>query len=469
MSAEPVAVVQNVGKCYHVYDRNMDRLRQSFVRGDRKLYREFWALRYISFTVERGETVGIVGANGSGKSTLLQLLFGVLAPTEGTVRVAGKVNGLLELGGGFNPEETGRQNVLINASILGVPPAEVPGLMDRVEAFADIGDFLDQPIKVYSSGMAVRLGFALQISVPSDVLIVDEALAVGDELFQRKCFGALEAFRNGGGTVLFVSHAASMVTQLCRRALFLDHGRLVEVGPARTVVNNYQKFLYMPEPQRGEFKADLMRGNHDPAAVAGLSPAYRSAVADVAASDDVEPGLVPQSTVSYASQGAHVLDPRVETPDGRVVNVLVAGRRYRFCYDVAFDRECDGVLFGTVLKSTSGLELGGTAHAAPGEGLRHVAAGRKVAVSFGFTAALLPGIYYFNCGVTGSADGQQGFLARIVDVLAVRVRSDNPRQVTGFVDFGFDPTVTGADDEPFDPDATIDEDPAAATAVTSVT
>ncbi len=445
MSAEPVAVVQNVGKCYHVYDRNLDRLRQSFVIGPRKLYREFWALRDISFTVERGETLGIVGANGSGKSTLLQLLFGVLSPTTGSVAIAGKVNGLLELGAGFNPEETGRQNVLINAAILGVPAGQTAALVDRIAEFADIGSFIDQPIKVYSSGMAVRLGFALQICIPCDVLIVDEALAVGDELFQRKCFGALERFRAGGGTVLFVSHAAAMVTQLCRRAIFLDHGQMVSIGPARDVVNDYQKFLYMPEPHRSAYRAELMRAaaaGEVAATPAAVSPVYRPATADFDASDDVEPGLVPQSTTSYASQGARILTPRVETPAGDVVNVLRAGRRYRFCYDVAFDRDCGNVLYGTVLKSTSGLELGGTAHAAPTDAVRHVAAGTRSAVAFEFTAALLPGVYYFNCGVTGFAGEHQGFLARVVDVLAVRVKSDVRRQVTGFVDFSFEPTVT---------------------------
>ncbi len=455
MSAEPAAVVSNVGKCYHVYDRNMDRLRQSFVLGDRKLYREFWALRDISFTVERGETVGIVGSNGSGKSTLLQLMFGVLSPTVGSVRINGKVNGLLELGAGFNPEETGRQNVLINAAILGVPQADMNRLVEQVTEFADIGRFIDQPIKVYSSGMAVRLGFALQICIPCDVLIVDEALAVGDELFQRKCFGALERFRSGGGTVLFVSHAAAMVTQLCRRAVFLDHGEMVRVGPARDVVNDYQKFLYMPEPHRGEFRAELIRATRAgevarPITAESASPVYRPVTAGYDASDDVEPGLVPQSTTSYASQGARILNPRVESTDGRVVNVLRAGRRYRFSYDVAFDRDCGNVLYGCVLKSTSGLELGGTAHAAPTDAIPHLAAGRRGSVSFEFTASLLPGVYYFNCGVTGFAEGHQGFLARVVDVLAVRVKSENRRQVTGFVDFGFEPTVTSDDDDATD-------------------
>ena len=233
---------------------------------------------------------------------------------------------------------------------------------------------------------------------------------------------------------------------MCKRAVFLDHGADgPRSGPARDVVNDYQKFLYMPEPHRTAFKAELMRADRAGEVaqpLAAASPAYRPATADYEASDEVEPGLVPQSTTSYASQGARILDPRVENAAGDVVNVLRSGRRYRFRYDVAFDRDCGNVLYGCVLKSTSGLELGGTANAAPTEAEPHVAAGTGVGVAFEFTAALLPGVYYFNCGVTGYAGEHQGFLARVVDVLAVRVKSDVRRQVTGFVDFGFTPTVT---------------------------
>ncbi len=452
MSSELAAVVENVGKCYHVYDRNLDRLRQSFVVGDRKLYREFWALRHVSFDIRRGETVGVIGANGSGKSTLLQMMFGVLQPTEGTVRVTGKVNGLLELGAGFNPEETGRENVLINAAILGVPAADVPAMLDRVQSFADIGDFIDQPVKVYSSGMGVRLGFALQISVPSDILIIDEALAVGDELFQRKCYAALEAFRDGGGTVLFVSHSAGSVKQMCRRALFLDHGRLVQQGRCKTVVDHYQKFLYMREPQRSAFRDELMAGPPVPveesaavtaAVAAALVPPVDSPEATDQGVDrdppaaDYEDGLTTQTATYYQPNGATISDPRVETAAGRRVNVLNPHERYRYRYRVTFDAPARHVLFGWLVKSTTGLELGGGAHDA-GEGyVSDVAAGDVFDVAFDFTASLQPGVYYLNCGVAGNIGDYDGFLHRAIDVVAFRVRNVYTRIHTGFVDLDY--------------------------------
>ena len=450
MPDDLAAVVADVGKCYHVYDRHLDRLRQSFVFSDRKLYRDFWALRHVSFDIRRGETVGVVGANGSGKSTLLQLMFGVLAPTEGTIKINGKVNGLLELGAGFNPEETGRANVKINAAILGVPASQVGDLMERVESFADIGDFVDQPVKVYSSGMGVRLGFALQISVPCDILIIDEALAVGDELFQRKCYAALERFRDGGGTVLFVSHSAGSVKQMCRRAIFLDHGRLVQRGRVKTVVDNYQKFLYMREPNRSAFRDELLATNEVPvedaaeAAVVTLVAPIDKPVATDQGVDrspppaDFEEGLASQTATYYQPIGAEISDPRVETLDGRRVNVLNPHERYAYHYRVTFSAAARHVLFGWLVKSTSGAELGGGAHDASDGYVEHVMAGDAFDVRFEFTASLKPGIYYLNCGVSGNVGDYDGFLHRAIDVVAFRVRNVYTRIVTGFVDLNYD-------------------------------
>jgi len=456
MASEIVAVVENVGKCYHVYEKNIDRLKQAFVFGRRKLYREFWALRNISFEVEKGETLGIVGANGSGKSTLLQLMFGVLQPTEGRLRVQGRVGGLLELGAGFNPEETGRSNVLINAAILGVKPAEMPALFERVAAFADIGDFLDQPIKVYSSGMAVRLGFALQISVPADVLIIDEALAVGDELFQRKCYAALENFRNRGGTVIFVSHSAGSVKQMCRRAVFLDRGRIVQRGKCKTVVDNYQKFLYMREPEKSQFRAELMAAppvpidtdaHIDP--MASLNPhqakvqllrndsSYDQGVDRDPQPADYEEGLATQSATYYQPIGAVISAPRIETLDGRKVNLLNPRERYRYRYRVEFRAHAREVVFGWLVKSTSGLELGGGAHDCSDGYVPAVNPGDVYDVSFEFNACLFPGIYYLNCGVSGTMDDFDGFLHRVIDAVAFRVRNVYSKLITGFVDFDF--------------------------------
>ena len=451
MASDSAAVVTDVGKCYHVYDRHFDRLRQSFrLSPARKLYRDFWALRHVSFDIQRGETVGIVGANGSGKSTLLQLMFGVLQPTEGAIKINGKVNGLLELGAGFNPEETGRENVKINAAILGVPPADVPAMMDRIESFADIGDFVDQPVKVYSSGMGVRLGFALQISVPCDILIIDEALAVGDELFQRKCYAALEKFRDGGGTVLFVSHAAGSVKQMCRRALFLDHGRLVQRGRVKTVVDNYQKFLYMREPHRSAFRDELMATAEVPvedaaeaAVVTLVAPIDRPVATDQGVdrhppAADFEDGLTSQTATYYQPVGAEISDPRVETPAGQRVNVLNPHERYVYRYRVTFDAPARHVLFGWLVKSTNGAELGGGAHDASDGYVEQVEPGDVFEVAFSFRASLQPGIYYLNCGVSGNVGDYDGFLHRAIDVVAFRVRNVYTRIITGFVDLDYE-------------------------------
>jgi len=462
MSVPTVVVAENVGKCYHVYDKHSDRLWQSLQWGRRKLYREFWALQNISFTVAKGDCVGIVGANGSGKSTLLQLLFGVLKPTLGRISVTGKVGGLLELGGGFNPEETGRENVDINASILGVKPQDMGALMDTVAAFADIGGFLDQPVKTYSSGMVVRLAFALQINVPCDILIVDEALAVGDELFQRKCYAALEKFRARNGTVLFVSHAASSVKQLCAQALFLDQGVLVQHGACNTVVDNYQKFLYMREPERSQFKQALLARRHEAevaAAAHATAPPPGGVPASAAAATagptakpaqplsgyyqgvdtrppaaDLDAGLISPTTLSYQSVGAIISNPRIETMDGRVVNVLNPQERYRYCYRVEFTQTARNVIFGWLVKSTSGLELGGGAHDAEDGYIPEAPAGSVYEVEFNFAVRLYPGVYYLNCGVTGNVGEHSGFLHRMIDAAVFRVRDVYNKLYTGFVD-----------------------------------
>ncbi|MDW8356241.1 MAG: ABC transporter ATP-binding protein, partial [Bryobacterales bacterium] len=201
--------------------------------------REFWALRNVSFEVRRGETVGIIGRNGSGKSTLLQIIAGTLAPTEGEVQVKGRVAALLELGSGFNPEFTGRENVYLNGTILGLSREEIDARFDDIVAFADIGGFIDQPVKFYSSGMMLRLAFAVSTTIDPDVLIIDEALAVGDVFFRQKCYRRLEDLRQRGVAILFVSHAMLDVKQLCDRAVLLDQGRTIFKGRAGEAVERY--------------------------------------------------------------------------------------------------------------------------------------------------------------------------------------------------------------------------------------
>jgi len=261
MSFKDIAIkVENLGKCYHIYNHPQDRLKQSIYPRLQALigippknyFHEFWAIQGVSFEIKKGETVGIVGRNGSGKSTLLQLICGTLTATSGTVWTDGRLAALLELGSGFNPEFTGRENIYLNGTILGLSKNEIDSRFDEIAAFADIGEFIEQPVKMYSSGMFVRLAFAINIMSQPDILIIDEALAVGDMKFQAKCMTALTRKQETGTTILFVSHDLGTVKSLCSRGIYLEHGELKSVGSAADVTEHYIRVMReeMNEEQR---------------------------------------------------------------------------------------------------------------------------------------------------------------------------------------------------------------------------
>jgi lipopolysaccharide transport system ATP-binding protein len=241
MSSDPIIAASDLGKVYHLYDRPADRLKQAFLWGRKQLYRDFWALRNVSFHVQRGEVLGVIGRNGSGKSTLLQLICGVLQPTCGSVSVRGRTAALLELGSGFNPEFTGRENVYMNAAILGLDRKQIDQRFDQIIRFAEIGDFLDQPVKTYSSGMVVRLAFAITVHVDAEVLVVDEALSVGDVAFQFKCLSHLEDLLERGVTILLVSHDLQLVKSYCTRAIYLKGNTVEYQGDCEAATELYLK------------------------------------------------------------------------------------------------------------------------------------------------------------------------------------------------------------------------------------
>jgi lipopolysaccharide transport system ATP-binding protein len=243
MSSDFAIKIENLSKCYHIYDQPHDRLLQMLTRSRKQYYREFWALKDVSFVVKKGENFGIVGRNGSGKSTLLQMICGTLNPTSGNIQINGRVAALLELGSGFNPEFTGRENVYLNASLLGLTDKEIGERFQQIIEFADIGDFIEQPIKTYSSGMVVRLAFAVIAHVDADILVIDEALAVGDAFFTQKCMRFLRNFMKTG-TVMFVSHDTGAVVNLCNKAILLNQGVIVESGTTKDVCEHYLETLY---------------------------------------------------------------------------------------------------------------------------------------------------------------------------------------------------------------------------------
>jgi lipopolysaccharide transport system ATP-binding protein len=436
MSSEGVAIrVQDLGKCYQIYRRPQDRLKQAIVtrlrhlmkRPARDYYRPFWALRGVSFEVRRGETVGVVGRNGSGKSTLLQILCGTLTPTTGTVETHGRIAALLELGSGFNPDFSGRENVFLNGSVLGIPRAELAPRFDAIAAFADIGSFIDQPVKTYSSGMTVRLAFAVQAMIDPDILVVDEALAVGDERFQRKCFARLEELKRNGTAILFVSHSAAQVQELCGRAMLLEAGERLMYSAPGEVVRSYQKLIYAPPEEQRRLVQAFRRGETLSADAQGART-----VAAVAPTADFDPGLVPHTTVAYPLQGAEIASVRILNEQGMAANLLSVGGLYRIVLSGRFLNDADVVHFGVHLRTVSGVEVTGQRQPENGRGVEHVRRSDSFRVVFAFRMCLLPGVYFVGGGVW-SRNGER-CLHRVLDALMVRVVPNGPQRSFGYCD-----------------------------------
>lgn len=427
MSSNISISVSNIEKCFHIYSTPGDRLKQFIyprmqnifgVKG-KKYYSEFWALSGITFNVKRGDTVGIIGRNGSGKSTLLQIICNTLTPTSGDINVNGRIAALLELGSGFNPEYSGLENIYMNGSILGLTRDEINKKLDAIIAFADIGDFINQPVKTYSSGMMVRLAFSVSINIEPEILIIDEALAVGDELFQRKCFAKLEEIKNNGTTILFVSHSASQILQLCDRAILLNGGKILLDGTPKPVIDLYQKILYAKDLS---FLDEISSSNeeHTNKKIKESSPEQRLQQKPIEETFDEH--LKPQNTVSYESRGAHIQQPAIYTETGDQVNGLIRGRRYHYKFKAVFNKEISCVRFGMSIKSVSGLLLCG-AHSAPtfNDAIPQVNPSEIIEIDFAFTCNLNPGTFFLNAGVFGIVDGEETFIHRMVDVTAFRV------------------------------------------------
>lgn len=461
-TAEIAVAVRGVSKHFRVYERPIDRMFEAFSRKPR--HRVFEALRGIDLEIMRGETVGIVGRNGSGKSTLLQLIAGTLHPSAGEVVVCGRIAALLELGSGFNPEFSGRENVYLNAQVMGLRRQQIEDRFSRIEQFADIGGFIDQPVRTYSSGMLVRLAFAVAINTDPDILIIDEALAVGDEAFQRKCFARIEEIKRGGATILFVSHAAESVINLCDRAVLLDAGERLLTGRPKDVIGRFQRLLHAPREQqdalRRQIRAFDAAGPDVPAArdeIAPITP-RPDAVGEsdaldspairpwpVPAEERFDVGFTPQSTVDYCSRGVRIVDPHLVSADGGRVNVLMPGHGYALRYRVEFDEEAREVEFGMAIKSVDGIVLFGMSSQGRGGFIPHLPAGSAVEVEFRFLSRFQPGAYFLNVGCQGvpAGGGGRDWLHRILDAACFRIQTpSSDRYMTGFYDLSDEPAVS---------------------------
>ncbi|NEW07080.1 ABC transporter ATP-binding protein [Paenibacillus sp. SYP-B3998] len=443
--------IEQVSKIYKLYDKPIDRVNESLsLFQKKKKHREFFAVNNVSFEIKKGETVGIVGKNGSGKSTLLKIITGVLTPSSGNVHINGKISALLELGAGFNPEYTGMQNIYLNASMMGLTKEEIVKKIPFIIEFADIGQHIDQPVKTYSSGMFVRLAFAVAINVDPEILIVDEALAVGDDLFQKKCFSKIESFKKSGKTVLFVSHSGSLVVELCDKAILMDAGEKLLMGPSNTVVNLYQKLLFTPKD-----KMDFVKGQIEKIDVIGFNK-YKSFdtektkgvvidkgeisldsenLVDTNYEEYLDEGLIPTDPVLYETNGAKIFDYKISNYKGEDVNVLRFGRKYILSYKVKFYENCQNVRFGMIIKTKTGIEISGAATARPGEGIEMVVADKVLTVEFEFTPKLAAGVYFLRCGVVGIEQDNEVFLDRQVDAVAFRMLDQQKSLMNSLVDF----------------------------------
>jgi len=456
MSSDVHAIeISNISKAFPVYAQPHHRLLQMLSRRNKqRWYQEFVALRDVSFNVERGETLGIVGRNGSGKSTLLQIICGTQTPTAGQVNVNGRVAALLELGSGFNPEFSGRENVFLNGMVLGLSWEEIEQRFESIAAFAEIGDFMERPVRTYSSGMYVRLAFAVAINVTPDILIVDEALSVGDEAFQRKCFARINRIRDEGATILFVSHSASTVVELCSRAVLLDGGELLAMGSPKYIVSRYQKILYSPSDKFATIRAAIRDGSETDTLQPDIEGATDALVKPGAAvpggatasfdQDDesyFEEGMLPKSTYRYDAIAAAIEDPHIETLDGRRVNVLKARRDYIYTYRVRFDRSASAIRCGMLIKNITGLDLAGCVTSWAGDSIACVDAGTVIEVRFRFPCMFASGAYFLNAGVQGCLNEEEVYLDRWVDAVMFKVIHEPGRLATTTIDLDIAPTI----------------------------
>ncbi len=409
MSSDNTTIrVSNLSKRYEIYDTPRDRLKQFVLprlqRGGqpaRQYFREFWALRDVSFEVKQGETVGIIGRNGSGKSTLLQIICGTLSPTSGSVQTRGRIAAMLELGSGFNPEFTGRENVYMNATVLGLTHAEIDESFDRIAAFADIGSFIDQPIKTYSSGMTVRLAFAVQSQINPDILIVDEALSVGDAKFQAKCFDRLRQLKDNGTSILLVTHSSEQIVTHCSRAILLNQGVQLETGQPKQVVNRYLDLLFGKEKQE-------LPGATPPAAMA--APADDSDAPGLSRGEDLfatRHGYNPHE-YRWGDGTASILDFYLAADGVPYPSVVATGQQIRLSVTVKFHTQFYRPILGITIKTKEGVTVYGvnseTLECAPFHEMGR--SGSVMQADAAFLCRLAPGDYFVSLGIA-SKEGEE--------------------------------------------------------------
>jgi len=434
-SADPdtALVVDGVTKIYRLYDKPADRLKEALGLSKKKLHRELYALNDVSFTVRRGETVGIIGTNGSGKSTILKIITGVLNPTRGSVRVNGRISALLELGAGFNMEYSGLENIYLNGTMMGFTREEVDARLNDILDFADIGDFVHQPCKTYSSGMFVRLAFAVAINIDPEILIVDEALSVGDVFFQAKCYRKFEEFKKQGRTILFVSHDLSSIAKYCDRVVLLNKGVKRAEGGAHEMVDLYKQLLVnldSADEEKAEGEEPAAEGEKAQEKEAG-SAAFSE---NEAAAGDPLTGQLERNpnTLEYGEKQAEFVKVRILDANGLETGSIEKGTEFTISATVRFNAPIDDPIVAYSFKNLQGTEITGTNTWYEENPPGHQDAGNEVTVTFRQRMTLQGGEYLLSMGCTGYHDGAFRVFHRLYDLINITVIST--KNTVGFYD-----------------------------------
>ena len=443
--------VTDVSKMYKLYDKPMDRLKEALGFSHKKRYKEHYALNHVSFDVKKGETVGIIGTNGSGKSTMLKIITGVLNPTAGNVEINGRISALLELGAGFNQEYTGIENVYLNGTMIGFTKEEIDARLQDILDFADIGDFVYQPVKTYSSGMFVRLAFAVAINIDPEILIVDEALSVGDVFFQAKCYKKFEDFKKMGKTILFVSHDMSSIAKYCDRCVLLNRGEKLAEGSPKDMVNLYKKVLvnhlentsldnadnpalqaktgsqFQAVRASGEELAEMVDNLHETGDDGGQTHWKDNF--------DINPDLI-----TYGNKEAEIIDFAIVDETGMYTNTIEKGTDFTVKSKVLFHQDIQNPIFTLTFKDIHGTAITGTNTMYEKADIALAKAGEVYVARFTQNMNLQGGEYLISVSCTGYAKGEFTVYHRLYDVLNMTVVSD--KNTVGFYDMNSKVTVT---------------------------
>ena len=409
--------VDNVSKLYKLYDKPSDRFKEALGLTKEKKYREHYALSDVSFEVKKGETVGIIGTNGSGKSTILKIITGVLNPTSGKVDVSGRISALLELGAGFNMEYTGVENIYLNGTMMGYSKEEVDAKLQMILDFADIGDFVNQPVKTYSSGMFVRLAFAVAINIDPEILIVDEALSVGDVFFQAKCYHKFDEFKNAGKTILIVSHDLGSIAKYCDRAVLLNKGEKMAEGEPKEIIDLYKQVL-VSQAENRELTDEQPTVSED------------DSMDDEGRWKDTL--MLNPNVLDYGDKQAEIIDFAIIDDKNRITNNIQKNTDLRIRMKVKFHTDIDEPIFAFTIKDLQGTEVTGTNTMYEQVNFGLVKAGEEKVIEFSQNMNLQGRNYLLSFGCVGYHDNDFLVYNRLYDVCNINVISD--KNTVGFYD-----------------------------------